>query len=452
MRMSGLPGVLGAVLILTGSAFATPQDGSATNHIGPIRWTRDSIGNFSVSNAGNVVLLGRVPDAAVIVTDPMTGEERRRLPGFLRTTSIACSPDGQLCVMGGAVTEGDTMPTTLAYDVTDGRLLWQKKEKKVRILAMSAKLDRVLVKLGDSPGSELRSLTTGETIREYSSIIEYAFMDEWHQRVYVSTGKWDGAINSWTVELDATAGQELNKWGLETYGSMSRLRDSDTLLIYGQDLRRPEYKVAKVIALNVSDRTRGPIIQCPEDISNKCDCIGWNALGQWSLAPDGRSTLLQQVRSQVSTALIVRNIRGGQVATPECYIHEDLMWSGRALSIRGEFVDGVNMSLYYLPDGPRDRFYVRAIGPTLSVPDSNPAVTLGAGVIGSILYIDQPLTGSGAAVISITDMSGRVVKQTTAVLDGRPISVSVADLPSGNYLCSLELGTVTATGKFSLVR
>lgn len=444
--------ILGVVLLLTRAAFATPPDGSATNHIGPIRWTRDSIGNFSVPDAGNIVLLGRIPDAAVIVVDPMTGEERRRLPGFIRTTSIACSPDGQMCVMGGAVAEGDTTPTTLVYDVTDGRLLWQKKEKKVRILAVSAILDRVLVKFSDSPGSELRSLTTGETIREYGSIIEYAFMDEWHQRVYVSTGRWDGAFGNWTVELDAAAGQELNRWGLETYGPMSRLRDSDTLLIYGQDLRRPADKVAKVIALNVDSGMRGPITKCPENISDRCDCISWNALGRWVLAPDGNSTLLQQVRSQVSTALIAMRILGGQVATTECYINEDLMWSGSALPITREFVDGVNMSLYYLPDGPRDLFYVRAIGPTLSATDSNPVTTLSVGVIGSILYIDQSQTGSGESIISIVDMSGRVVTRMVAVANGRPISVSVADLPAGNYLCSLELGTVTATGKFSIVR
>lgn len=451
MYRSKLSGFIGAIMMLASTASAAPQDGDATVHIGPIRWTKDSIGNFSASNAGNVVLLGRIPDGAVIAVDPMTGEERRRLPGFIRATTIACSPDGQLCMMGRGVIESDSTPTTLLYNVADGHLLWQKKEN-IRVLAMSAKLDRVLVKFNESPGSELRSLSTGETIQQYSSIIEYAFMDEWHQRVYVSTGTWDGAIGTWTVELDASSGQELNKWGLETYGPMARFRDSDTLLIYGQDMRRPEYKVAKVLALNVKSGARGPIIYCREDVSNKCDCIGWSALGQWVLAPDGRNALLQQARSQINSALIARRILDGQIAMPECYIHEDLMWKGGALLLSRELIDEVNMNLYYLPDGPRDQFYVRSIGPTLSAPDSNQAMVLSVGVAGSILYIGRSSTATGEAVVSIADMSGRVVKRMVTVLDGRPASVSVADLPAGSYLCSLESGMVTMTGKFMLVR
>jgi len=443
--------ILGVVLLLTRVAFATPPDGSATNHIGPIRWTRDSIGNFSVPDAGNIVLLGRIPDAAVIVVDPMTGEERRRLPGFIRTTSIACSPDGQMCVMGGAVAEGDTTPTTLVYDVKDGRLLWKKKEEKIRVLAMSARLDRVLVKLGDSPGSELRSLTTGETIREYGSIIEYAFMDEWHQRVYVSTGRWDGAFGNWTVELDASIGAEQRRWGLSTYGAMCRLAGSDTLLVVGRNQQRPMLTV--VVGLNVTTNSRNPVLTCPQDVSIHCDCIQWlENSARWQLNLDGTTARLFGAYGLVDNSIVVRHFSRGQLGGSDCFINEPLMWHGQQLVAVPHMVDDATGTFYYLPNGSRDFFYARAIGPTLSATDSNPVTTLSVGVIGSILYVDQSQTGSGESIISIVDMSGRVVKRMVAVANGRPISVSVADLPAGNYLCSLELGTVTATGKFSIVR
>lgn len=90
------------------------------------------------------------------------------------------------------------------------------------------KLNRVLIKYRDSPKYELRDLTTGKTLVQGNNVIEYAFMDEWHRRIYVSTGKWNGVIGNWTIELDAATGQELNAWGLETYGVMCRMKDSDT--------------------------------------------------------------------------------------------------------------------------------------------------------------------------------------------------------------------------------
>jgi len=444
---SKLLGFLGAIVLLTASSGATPQDGDAAVHIGPIRWTKDSIANFAVPDGANVVFLGRRPDTAVLVVDPMTGIERRRLPGFIGSTSLGCSPDGTLCLMAGAITPESTASTTLLYNVADGRLLWQKTEQ-ARFMAMSTKLDRLLLRFSDTQDYELRSLTTGETIKRFNSLIEYVFMDEWHQRIYVGTGKWGGEFGNWTVELDATTGQELNKWGLATYGPMCRLKDSDTLLVFGEDLQKPGLRLAKVLGLNVKTGGRSVVLECPENTSDVCGCIGWNILARWTISPDQQSALLHQVRNQRTIAVLARRFQIERMIGSECFINEPIMLFGEPMGINREFVDVVNNNFYYIPK----QFICRAIGPTLPVPEPGAPTPLMMVVDGSTLRITPPSDAAGEGFLSITDMSGRLVQRSTVVLGGRPVSVSVGGLPTGSYLCSLQAGSIAATGKFSVVQ
>ncbi len=437
---------LGAMLLVT-SAWAVPQDGDATVHIGPIRWTKDSIQNFAVPDAGNAVFLGRLPDTAVLVVDPMTGIEQRRLPGFIGSTSLGCSPDGTLCLMAGAITPENTASTTLLYNVADGRLLWQKKEQG-RFMAMSTKLNRLLLRFSDTQDYELRDLTSGETVKRFSSVIEYVFMDEWHQRIYVSTWKWEGVEGNWTVELDATTGQELNKWGMATYGPMCRLKDSDTLLVYGEDHQHSGSRVAIVLGVNVKHGGRGAVLQCPEDVSDTCSCIGWDALARWTIDPEQQHALLHQARNQITRAVVARRFQAGYLTESECFINEPIMLFGQPMAINREFVDVVNNNFYYVPR----QFICRAIGPTLPVPEQGAPKPLTMTVDGSTLRISLASDMVGEGTLSITDMSGRLVKRLAVTLDGRPIFMSITGLPSGNYLCSLQVGSMTGTGKFSVVQ
>lgn len=136
----------------------------------------------------------------------------------------------------------------------------------------------------------------------------------------------------------------------------------------------------------------------------------------------------------------------------ECYVNEPITWPDNLLPIFREIIDGTNESLYYLPDGSALRFYVRALGPALSVPEYGQPGILMLVVDGSALHIHSPVTGADEATISVTDMSGRIVKRIAMRLNGQHTTVSVADLPSGSYLCSMESGMVTSTGRFLLVR
>lgn len=437
---------LGVMLLLIASAPAAPQDGDATVHIGPIRWTKDSIQNFAVPDAANAVFLGSLPDTAVLVVDPMTGMERRRLPGFIGSTSLGCSPDGTLCLMAGAITPENTASTTLLYNVADGRLLWQKKEQG-RFMAMSTKLNRLLLRFSDTQDYELRDLTSGETVKRFSSVIEYVFMDEWHQRIYVSTWKWEGIEGNWTVELDATTGQELNKWGMATYGAMCRLKDSDTLLVIGEDLQREGFRLAKVLALNVRHGGRGPVISCPQGEADKCECFTINTY-HWYLNTDGASAILQRIRGYNDRAVVARRFHQGQLDNAECYLNDQLALTTGA----PYFADDVNQNLYYLPNGPRDGFICRAIGPTLPVPEQGAPTPLTMTIDGSTLRISPTTDMAGEGILSITDVRGHLMQRLAIILDGRPVSVSIAGLPSGNYLCSLQAGSLTGTGKFSVVQ
>jgi len=73
-------------------------------------------------------------------------------------------------------------------------------------------------------------------------------------------------------------------------------------------------------------------------------------------------------------------------------------------------------------------------------------------VDGSTLRITTPSDATGDGILSITDISGRLMQRSTVVLGGRPVSVSIAGLPTGSYLCSLQAGSISATGKFSVIQ
>lgn len=441
---------LGAIMILASPAWAVPQDGDATVHIGPIQWTKDSIGYFVMPDAANVLFLASKPDSAVLVVDPKTGAERQRLRGYIQDqTSIKCSPDGTLLLMGGGHLDGRT--ATLLYS-SEGQLIRQWDEQS-EAWAISAKLQRacVLMKNGNAPGCALRDLTTGETIRWLDGW-EYVWFDEWHNRLYVGTGKWGGEFAKWTVELDATTGEVLNKWGLETYGPMCRLKDSDTLLVIGEDARRPGFQQAKVLALNVRHGGRGPVVNCPEGVTDGCLCIGWNIAIRMTLNAEGTRIMLHRLRSNIDESIVARRF-SNQAGTSECYLNDKTFSpSGQPIALMTEFVDDVNNSYYYLPNGARDGFFCRSIGPTLPVPEPGAPTPLTMIVDGSTLRISPTSDMAGDGTLSITDMSGRLVQRLTVSLGGRPISVSIAGLPAGNYLCSLQAGSLTSTGKFSVVQ
>lgn len=445
MYRSKLSGFLGAIVMLTAPSWAVPQDGDATVHIGPIRWTKDSIGAFVMPDAANVLFLASKPDSAILVVDPKTGVERQRLRGYIQDqSSIKCSPDGMLLLMGDGSIDGRT--TTLLYS-SEGQLLREWNESS-EAWAVSAKLQRacVLMKNGNDPGCALRDLTTGETIKWLDGW-EHVWFDEWHNKLYIGTGKWGGEFGSWTVELDATTGQELNKWGLATYGPMCRLKDSDTLLVVGEDMQKPGLRLAKVLALNVVTGGRSAVIQCPDDVSDKCGCFKVN-IYDWSLNIDGRSAILQRIRGLNDRAVIARRFHQGQLDNAECYLNDQL-----ALTIGAPYViDDVGESIYYLPNSWWDPFYCRAVGPTLPVPEPGAPTPLTMVVDGHTLRITPPSDAAGDGILSITDMSGRMMQRSTVVFDGRPVSVSVAGLPTGSYLCSLQAGSMAATGKFSIVQ
>ncbi len=438
---------LGAIMMLVTSAWAAPQDGDATVHIGPIRWTKDSIADFAVPDAANSLFLASKPDMAILVVDPQTGIERRRLPAYSAGRGkLVCSPDGALCMIAGATVEG--RKKTLLYTVADGQLI-RTWEEDAMIWGLSSKLQRACVLMKDSnniDGCALRDLTTGKTIKWLDGW-EYVWFDEWHNRLYVGAGKWGGEFGNWTVELDATTGQELNKWGMATYGPMCRLKDSDTLLVVGQDHQHPGSMVAMVLGVNVRHGGRSAIIQCPDDASDKCGCFGLNQF-DWSLNQDGASAMLQRIRGLTDRAVLARRFHQGHLDNAECYLNDQL-----ALTTGAPYVaDDVNQNLYYLPNGPRDGFICRAIGPTLPVPEQGAPSPLTMTVDGSTLRITPPIDMAGEGILSITDVSGRLMQRLAIALDGRPISVPITGLPTGNYLCSLQAGSMTGTGKFSVVQ
>ncbi len=56
------------------------------------------------------------------------------------------------------------------------------------------------------------------------------------------------------------------------------------------------------------------------------------------------------------------------------------------------------------------------------------------------------------AAISVMDVRGRLLKHVTVHIDERQVEVAIADLPAGNYVCSLESGTTRLSGKFTVLR
>lgn len=447
--MSKLSGVLGAIVMLTAPAWAMPlQDGNAVVHIGPIRWTKDSIGNFVVADAANAVFLASKPDSAILVVDPKTGEEKQRLRGYTSMSrGLACSPDGRMCMITGISVDDSKM--TMLYDAVDGHLI-QTWNEDVLVPALSAKLQRacILAKNGNVDGCALRNLTTGETL-VWLDGWENLWFDEWHNKLYVGTGRWGGEVGNWTVEIDAITGEVLNKWRIGLFGPMCRLRDSDTLLIIGQHPERPQ--LASVVALNTTNGSNVPVVVCPSDVSDACSCISQSVSHRWALNADGSQAMLYKARSLNTRSILARRF-SRQSSNSECFVNDNILLFGEPLPRVPEFVDDVNENYYYLPNGLRDGFICRAIGPTLGVASTDGSGQLSITVDGSILRMNTPSNIAGSAAISIMDVSGRLLKHAAVHLDERPIEIAIADLPAGNYLCSLESGTSKLSGKFTVVR
>lgn len=449
MYTSKLSGFLGVIVMLVAIASAEPQDGGASVHIGPVRWTRDSVDDFQVPGAANAVFLTRRPDTSIVVVDPKTGAELQRLHGYIPGQSTyKCSPDGTVCLIGSGMLDGRVV--TILYNTSDGQVtrVWNEQAEA---WAISAKLQRacVLTKNGSVDGCALRNLTNGETL-VWLDGWEYVWFDEWHGKLYVGTGRWGGETGNWTVEIDAVTGEVLSKWRIGLFGPMCRLRDSDTLLIIGQHPERPQ--LASVVGLNVTSGANGPIVECPSDVSDVCRCISHSISHAWSLHADGFQAMLYKARSLNVKSVLARRFSSGQLRKSECYVNDRVMLLGDPLPRVPEYVDDVNESYYYIPNTRWDGFICRAIGPTLGVADTDGMTQLSIAVDDSALRITTPRDIIGSAAISVMDVRGRLLKHVTVHVDERQVEVAIADLPAGNYVCSLESGTTRLSGKFTVLR
>lgn len=451
-------------LLLAGVLSA--QNGASSRiSIAPVRWWSSDtqpVQRYAMSDEGTVVVVQRSSDTTIVVFDPMTGEERLRLRGSRSSYGLEVSRDGLRCMVTEFTVDDSTEMSRL-YDMVSGNLVWERREK-AGVLALSTRTQRGVVYVTTTTPffttrHELRDLVTGDSIRTFPDGPYAAFIDDWHQRIYVASTNWrgvEGAQGGWIVELDALTGEELRSWQPSTFGPMCRQADSDTLLVVGPDQQRPGNQ--KVIAIDLNSGRERDVVSC-STATDEYGCIRFGYPPRWSLIGlDGNLAYLHGVMSSVVLSPVMIVFDRQCVPTHRYLLGSaNVEWESiRPTRTYAHAVDYQHQQFYYVPDG--DSFTRR---PLICHPvDLTVGVAEERGRLQSLrLYVDDgrlrvvlPEEATADGTIDVMDLQGRLLRQVRTERADRSVDVALDGLASGAYLCSFAAGERRSLGRFNVIR
>lgn len=457
-------------IVLFGSIDAA---GQTTFRIGPVKWATDSILYFFAPMTRSDILFGvhgDPIDSNVWIIDTKSGGTFGKVPGHRRMSlDVVSSPDGSLCmtsVISPDMSDPDShiRSVTRLFRVADMQLLHRWYEVAV-VKALSARLERAFILankfpyVGQPPSFRLRNLRTGEDIQSIPDIelngwAATAFIDDWHQRVYLNIRDGD----AYTItEFDAMTGDVLRQWKNAIRGTMCRLKNSDRLLVATEMDSHPTFGQPTIVyALDLNSSTWDVVVRCPDTVVDMCDCMsrGHAPSAIWSMNIEGTEAYLSAMMSSDNNRVVLRRFVDRNGIVSDCMMNEAKPWPWPYPT--QVYCDVGNRNLYYVQYGSSGGWkplYCHSLEATTGIEHPvekqhlpNPIVT------GNELRMEVPSGGSGQGTVAIVDLGGRVVKRWANIEDEGVLNLPVAEIPAGSYFCRIDVGNVHVTRHFMIVR
>jgi len=431
--------------------------------LGSKLWDIDSVGMFVVPPDADIVLAARLSslerDSNLWVLDARTGTLLRKLRGpksgelSLNPQSVQVSNDGKLCIVAYPGTIEDSSETTRAYDLTDGRLLWERKET-AGIYQVSERLHRamlIVVKYPDSspspqPQIELVDTHDGRTIRVFKGdVVPYTCFDEDQARFYLPFTRWQGQQAPWVVEFDAVTGVELRKWKA-LHGPMAKMPNRDSLYILTENVQTHDGQL-RISRLDLNSGLEVIVTNC--DVAKPPSCFQ-GSLPQLNVS-EGEHKVFTSRTYQLGGlgALPVEiDVTNGE---PLPLIMDAIFWEDKGVGGGAHYAINPSRGLFYFrPAGPgftRRPLVCLNLNPFTSdvespSGDSN-AFTIA--VFGNALHVQMNQQLPGLQRLEIVSMSGQIVLSRSINEGDAVAEIDLTLLPVGHYLCRL----ITTSGAMS---
>lgn len=452
------------VLLITGTVAQFAANAQSPQFkLGPVLWEMDSVGHFVVPSDADIVVVARLaphaPDSNLHVLNARTGEVMRKLHGPIlaeysaNRQSFEVSNDGHLCIVGDVAKIDGLSETTRAYDLTDGRLLWERKEI-AGVFAVSSRLQRTVLgvhKYSGSPLSvhsqmEIVDTRDGHTISEFlDDWLGFTCFDEDHGRFYLPFKRWQGQEGSWVVEFDASNGEELRKWRV-LQGPMVKMPEKDSLYILSSD-KQQHSNMFQVSRLDLNRGTEVIVAKC--DLSQLQSCFT-GSIPTFRVS-EGEHEVFSTGTFGAQGILSLEIDANTSIVEP--LVMEPVIWEGK--SVGGHFPHALNPSkrlFYFVPAGSgfdRLPFVCMSLVPSISNVASADADTsaFSVVVVDNILHINHNQL-QGLRHVEIVDLEGQVLYARSISDHEATSDIELNAFPSGHYICRVVLSSRVLSKSF----
>lgn len=428
--------------------------------LGATLWDVDSISHFAAPSNADIVVALHATNSRVSVIDAANGEVLRTFDGLasggigLYPSAFGVSDDGTLCILGTRGNNGDTSGRTRAFNVGDGRLLWERKETAA-VSAISASIERAVLYVGRDYDQglqyhcELVDTRDGHTIRTISaeSEAQYVSLDGLTGRLYASVKKWPGQPSACIVEFDAETGDELRIWQA-TWGLFAKAPGRDTIYqIWKSD------QVVGVSLIDLKTGTQKGVSNCNFNLPETC-YHGSPAL----VKTDDVSGRVILIRTFAKTRDWVLPIAvHPSLNTPVVMLREPAMWEGRpVVGVHSYDLSERYRRFFFKPAGPGFERYPLvcvAMEPMNTEVDEVPAAPEACvmALTGTSLTVQLSQTSTTDVPLEIIALSGQVVLSRTVEQGMLSIELDIANLPAGSYICRVtgSFGSCSQSFSFS---
>jgi hypothetical protein len=334
----------------------------------------------------------------------------------------------------------DSLPELLfIVDLAKGDTI-ARRSLLMPIAALSSRIDRLLT------GSVLYTASTLDTISTFS---EWNYTTGWFDD---DRGLLYRCVPNGVQEIDATTGVILRGWGTNARAFSRAIRPQNSMWLYvfaWPETDKPESTFVDAIHLETGERVHytheytggGPVVS---EVTNNSYVYSTPSQG---LMCNGSVLGFNYLCSF-----------DGAARSSQAILSPLFKWGTRTSTKENAVNPELSLYLHTWDEDARARDSVilrcNALSLTTSVrsSDSTFGSTLKVIVDADILRIIEPQL-EAAISLDIIATDGRILQHHTAdELVRQPIAISIASLPSGTYLCAVQLTDRRLTTSFTVVR
>ncbi len=437
--------------LLAASTFLQAQEvtynTTPTHQLGPELWQLPIGGQLTMSRDGKTLLVASMADTCFYVVDVTTGTIRKKL--LTRyvveftggASSYACDGDMKLLAVSRIMFVPDSLPELLfIVDLTKGDTI-ARRSLLMPIAALSSRSDRLLT------GSVLYTASTLDTIATFS---EWNYTTGWFDD---DRGLLYRCVPNGVQEIDAASGTILRGWGTNARAFSRAIRPQNSMWLYvfaWPESDKPESTFVDAIHLETGERIHytheytggGPVVS---EVTNNSYVFSTPSQGlmcngsvlgyNYICAFDGSTRSSQAVVSPLFK-WGTRTSTKENVVNPELtlYLHT---WGSDTRNSDSNII--------------RCNSLIPATVDIREVETEESIELLARTDSGMLLILSPNLVNIQFLDIIATD--GRILQHHTGdELVRQPIAISIASLPSGTYLCAVQLADRRLTTSFTVVR